>query len=350
MRRLAALVGIGAIVVFAVFLVRETAAVVALARDVHPVLAPVVLWTLVTVYAVCFLGPAVYFATLPRPLVPPAGGAPDELPRYLARLAARLRRNRALSGLEVSDTRESLEAAVKVLDRAADRVITREASLVFVSTALSQSGRLDALFVLVVQGRLIWKLARLYRQRPALRELLYLYGNVGATIFAAESLEDLDLAEVVEPMIPPLLEAAGVGATVVLAPMSTVLADSLLQGTVNSFLTFRTGCIAKRYCAGLPLPDRRSVRRTATREAASMLRGVVIDLAGTVASAVWQKARDVVANRTRLTVGRAASFVTGGPFGAALYEAVRKAADTRVFTRRGPADSPPLAQSGGEGA
>lgn len=81
-----------------------------------------------------------------------------------------------------------------------------------------------------------------------------------------------------------------------------------------------------------------------------MLRGVVIDLAGTVASAVWQKARDVVANRTRLTVGRAASFVTGGPFGTALYEAVRKAADTRVFTRRRPADTPPLAQSGGEGA
>ena len=81
-----------------------------------------------------------------------------------------------------------------------------------------------------------------------------------------------------------------------------------------------------------------------------MLRGVVIDLAGTVASSVWQKARDVVANRTRLTVGRVATFVTGGPFGTALYEAVRKAADTRVFTRRSPADTPPLAQSGGEGA
>lgn len=349
MKRVAALLGLGAIVLFAVVLVRETAAVVGLARDVHPVLAQVVLWTLVGIYVVCFLVPAVYLLTLPRPLVPPAGGSDAALQRYLVRLAGRLRGNRTLQGVAVADTRESIEAAIGLLDRAADGIITREASLVFVSTALSQSGRLDALFVLVVQGRLVWKLARLYRQRPALRELLYLYGNVAATIFAAESLEDLDLAEVVEPMIPPLLEAAGVGATVVLAPVATVLADSMLQGTVNSFLTFRTGCIAKRYCAGLPLPDRRSVRRTATREGAAMLRAVVIDLAATVASSVWRKARDVVANRTRLTVGRAASFVTGGPFGMALYEAVRKAADTRVFARR-PLDTSPLAESGGQGS
>lgn len=327
---------------------RETAAVVALARDVNPLFGQVVLWTLVAVYLVCFAGPAVYFFTLPKPLVVPIGGSADDVRRYLRRLAGRLRGNRHLDGVAIADTRESLESAITILDRAADRVIHREASLVFVSTALSQSGRLDALFVLVVQGRLIWKLARIYRQRPSVREMLSLYANVAATIFAAESLEDLDVAEVVEPMIPPLLEAAGVGATVVLAPVATVLADSMLQGTVNSFLTFRVGCIAKRYCAGLPIDDRRSVRRTATRDAAGMLRGVVIELASTVGSSVWRKAKDVLANKTRLTVGRATSFVSGGPFGRALYDAVRRAADTRVFGRRATGDGSSIAGSGGQ--
>src|SRR5512145_1617975 len=117
MKRVAALLGIGAIVLFAVFLVRETAAVVALARDVHPVFSQVVLCTLVTVYVACFVAPAIYFATLPKPLIPPAAGSAGDLQRYLVRLAARLRGNRALGGTSVADTRESIEAAIKVLDR-----------------------------------------------------------------------------------------------------------------------------------------------------------------------------------------------------------------------------------------
>ena len=40
--------------VFTVFVVRETAAVVALARDVHPLFGQVVLWALVAGYAGAF--------------------------------------------------------------------------------------------------------------------------------------------------------------------------------------------------------------------------------------------------------------------------------------------------------
>ena len=43
--------------------------------------------------------------------------------------------------------------------------------------------------VLAAQSRMTWTLARLYYQRPRLRELAYLYGNVAATAFVTAEIE-----------------------------------------------------------------------------------------------------------------------------------------------------------------
>ena len=88
--------------------------------------------------------------------------------------------------------RASIESALKVPDAKADDIIKRTASTLFVTTAVSQNGRLDALMVLADQTRLIWQVAHIYNQRPTLRDFGRLYANVGATLFAASELEDLD--------------------------------------------------------------------------------------------------------------------------------------------------------------
>jgi hypothetical protein len=330
MKRIVGFVSALVLVVFVVFVIRETAAVVALARDVDPRLGQAVLWTLVAIYAICVAVPAFVFLRLPRPLVPPPSETHPDFPSHLARLGKRLASNARLAGTKVTPDRASVVAALGRLDKIADQDIRREASLVFLSTAISQSGRLDGLFVLVVQTRLIWKIAHVYRQRAGAREMLGLYAAVATTVFAAESLEDLDLGEVIEPMIPPLLEAAGVGATVVLAPVATVLADALMQGTVNALLTFRIGCIAKRYSAGMPLPARKAVRREATREAGVMLGGVIGELTRAVTTSVWDTAARVVSERGRTAAGRLRWLVTGGPAGPAIYEAVKRMAARRT--------------------
>jgi hypothetical protein len=330
MKRIVGFLSALVLVVFVLFVVRETAAVVALARDLDPRLGPLVLWMLVAIYAVCVAVPAFLFLRLPKPLVPPPSDSHPDFPSHLARLSKRLSANARLNGRGVAPERQSVMATLGVLDTIADQEIRREASLVFVSTAISQSGRLDGLFVLVVQTRLIWKIAHIYRQRASPREMLRLYGAVAATVFAAESLEDLELGEVIEPVIPPLLEAAGVGATVVLAPVATVLADALVQGTVNALLTFRIGCIAKRYSAGMPLPGPKMVRREATREAGVMLGGVVGELTKTVTKSVWDSAARIVSERGRTAAGRLRWLVSGGPAGPALYEAVKRMASRRT--------------------
>src|SRR5947209_3280718 len=117
----------------------------------------------------------------------------------------RMKRIANLTAVLVTADRAGVERAVQVLHGRADACITREASLVFVSTAISQSGRLDGLMVLVAQTRMIWRIAHVYWQRPGLREMGYLYANVGATVFAAQTIEDLDLSELVEPLLAPVL-------------------------------------------------------------------------------------------------------------------------------------------------
>ncbi len=334
MRRILTFLAAFIVIAFAVMVVRETTALVALARDFHPVAGQAVLWMLLSLYAICLGVPLFLFVRLPKPLTPPASETDPRFPGHLKNLQSRLLKNRHLRGVPITLDHASVQAALDLLEKRADQEIRKEASLVFLSTAISQSGRLDGLFVLVAQTRLVWKVAHIYWQRASARELLHLYANVAACVFAAESLEDLDLAEVAEPLMAPLLEAAGVGATVVLAPVAMVLADSLLQGTVNALLTFRVGCIAKRYSAGMPLPSSKLIRRAATREAAVMLRGVVADMTKTVTKAVWDGALHVVTGKSKTAAGRVAALVLGSPAGSAICEAVRKLAASRMTEPR----------------
>ena len=94
-----------------------------------------------------------------------------------------------------------------------------------------------------------------------------------------------------------------------------MLADCLLQGTVNALLTFRVGCIAKRYSSGMPLPSPKLTRKAATREASVMLGGVIAELTKTVTKAVWETAIRVMTRKGKTAAGRVAAFLRGGPAG-----------------------------------
>jgi hypothetical protein len=325
MRWLVGVLGSLVLIVFALFVMRETAGVVTLASTLHPGLGRGVLIFLLVVYACCIGVPVVLFLRLREPLIPPSEADTEAVGRHLDRLSRRLSRNPHLGALPVGADRTSIERALSALDGLANEHITREASVVFLSTAISQSGRLDGLLVLVAQSRMIWTVAHVYAQRPGLREMVWLYANVGATVFAAQAVEDLDLGEVLEPMVAPVLATAAGGGTVVLAPLATLVGDALLQGTANALLTLRVGCITKRYCRGLPLPDRRLVRRSATREAAGMLGGVIAAHAGAVTAAIWGSGKRLLAERGKATVRQAARLAAGGALGIAVYDAVRRA-------------------------
>jgi hypothetical protein len=277
---------------FILFVINQTAQVVQLAERVTPSFGNLVFWGLLIIYAILILIPVFLFLSLPRSLTPPASEDCPQFSSYLAALKKRLASNSHLKSLELS-SRQDIEEALSILGKKSDEIIQQTASTVFISTAISQSGRLDAFLVLSAQSRMIWKIARLYYQRPTLRDLIQLYANVAGTAFLASEFEDIDISEQVEPIL-----SSSLGALAVTIPgiqlAASILVNSVLTGTANAFLTLRLGIIAKRYCGSLALSEKRALRRAASAEAAKLLGSIVRQGTTKLSKAVWKVSKGKV--------------------------------------------------------
>ncbi len=268
----------------AVIVVNQTAQVVGLAREVNPWLGTATLWGLISLYGVTLGVPVVMLARMPRPLEPPAADSGPEFDEHLRKLAERLRVEQPrVNGLV---DRGSIESELAVLDRQVEDEIKRVATTVFLSTAVSQSGRLDAILVLAAQSRMIWKIAHLYYQRPSLREMVHLYANVTATAFLAGELDDLELHQMIQPLAAGSLGAVG-GAIPGMQVFTTILVNSILSGSANAFLTLRVGMIARDSCRSLVAVPRGKARKAATAQAARLLGLIVRESGARVREAVW---------------------------------------------------------------
>jgi len=277
---------------FVLFVVNQTAQAVALADRVSPAFGTAVLWFLVGLYAAVVLAAAVFFLRLPKPLAPPATETEPEFSRHLEALRKRLAANPRLRGHDLSD-RAGIEKALEDLGRECDAVIRDSAAAVFVITAVSQSGRLDTLFVLTAHVRMVWRIASIYAQRPALRELLRLYANVAATAFVAGELDEAEIGEQVEPILSSALGAVSLSVPGMQAAASIVI-TSILTGAANAFLTLRVGIIARRWCGSLVAADRRALRRSATAEAAKLLGQIVGNGTARISRAFWAASKGKV--------------------------------------------------------
>jgi len=220
-------VAILVVLAFVLIVARETREVVVLAGAMPPVLGQVVLWTLLFIYAVCVAVPVLTFMRLPKRLVPPSAEDVAKHQAYVAELARRLRANRNVSNHDISASDlASVERALHELAQLARQRIIEAATTVFVSTAVSQSGRLDALMVLATQSRLVWEVAHLYWQRPSFADVMSLYANVAAATFVAQNAEDFDFSELVEPVLAPVLANSVVATIPGFGPVAHVVANS----------------------------------------------------------------------------------------------------------------------------
>jgi hypothetical protein len=277
---------------FIIFVINQTAQVVELADKVSPKFGSIVFWTLLIVYAVLILIPVVSFLRLPRSLMPPRSEDAPEFGAYLEALKERLASNPHLKDMDLSN-RQQIEKGLAILGKNAKEIIRETAAAVFISTAISQSGRLDVFLVLSAQSRMVWRIARLYYQRPILRDLIQLYANIVGTAFLAGELEDVDISEQVEPIL-----SSALGAMAVSIPgfqlAASILVNSVLTGTANAFLTLRVGIIASRYCGSLVVAERRALRRTASAEAAKLLGSIVKQGTAKLSRALWKTSKGKV--------------------------------------------------------
>ena len=291
-KKIALLISLFILLFFVCFVINQTAQVVQLAEKVNPTFGRIVFGALLTVYAILILIPVVLFLRLPRSLLPPRSEESSEFRTYLETLKKRLASNPHLKGRDLSN-RQQIEEGLSILAQKADEIIRQAAATVFISTAISQSGRLDALLVLSAQSRMVWRIARLYYQRPMLRDLIRIYANVAGTAFLAGELDDIDISEQVEPILSSTL-----GALAVTVPgiqlAASILVNSVLTGTANAFLTLRVGILAKRYCGSLVVAERRTLRRAASAEAGKLLGSIVRQGTARVSKAVWEASKGKV--------------------------------------------------------
>jgi hypothetical protein len=275
---------------FVLFMINQISGVYLMLKEINQLTANVVLVVLSAV-AIGLVGwPVLLFLKLPRAISLPK--SEDELPRYRQHLLKRLRRNEMLRAQGIQPQKvEDLAESIAVLNQSANKVIQRTATAVFLTTSVSQNGKLDALTILATQSRMVWKIAHIYYQRPSMRELIYLYANVAGSSFLASEIEDLDVSQQVEPVISSFLKNSAGKSIPVIGPTANIILDSLLEGSTNAFLTLRVGNIAQKYCACNEVVDKKSIRKIAFMESASQLKGIVMKSSGQIMSGLLKATR-----------------------------------------------------------
>jgi uncharacterized membrane protein YcjF (UPF0283 family) len=304
-RRLAGAVSVLLLLSFGLLVVNQTAGVVQLASTVDPRLGQATLVVLVGAYAILLIAPVVLFFRLRKPLRVPDESSGAEYEAYLEQLRQRLSRNPHLQGRTLA-TRADLESAIGELDARVDELVTARAGRVFLATAVSQSGRLDAFMVLGIQTHMVWEILHVYAQRPSAREMLQLYANVAVTAFIAGAIDEIDPAEQIAPIMSAALptmaaELPGFRAA------GSVFANSVVTGSANAFLTLRVGMVARRYAAPLTATPRGALRKAAIADAARLLGSVVATGSARLSRAIWDASRQTVGG----TVSGAAGLAKG---------------------------------------
>ena len=262
------------------------------ADRLSPGLGQPVFWFLLALLASAAVVPAVMYFRLPSPLVPPETDSGPEFDAYLGKLRRRLADNPRLAGMSLV-TGEDLDAAYGVLGAEADAMVKDTAAAVFLSTAVMQNGRLDALAVLVSQGRMVWRIAGIYHGRPSPRQMLYLYGNVAANSLVAENVQEIDVAELAAPLVASIVPSVK-GAVPGLQGVANLLVNSLASGSANAFLTLRVGLVAKSYCSATSRPDGKAVRASATAAALGLVGQIAKEQGGKVVERSWGVVRDLI--------------------------------------------------------
>jgi uncharacterized membrane protein len=150
-----------------------------------------------------------------------------------------------------------------------NKIIVGHAETVFLSTAISQNGRLDLAAVLIINLRLIKELVVKCGFRPSYTALGKLSLNVMSSAVIAESLEGIDLNE--------LFPAKGLQALNEI-PFMKVLTGSLAQGVGNALLSLRVGIICRNFLfMNLKGQTKKDLRKNAFAEAMLLLPSVLVE-------------------------------------------------------------------------
>ena len=238
--------------------------------------------------AVLWLGLA-WFSRAPR-LVLRDDPTEAERQAFARELERRLKKNPHVraAGLRATDE-HFLEKALDVLDARAGEEIRNSAKRVFLGTALSQNGRLDALIVFVSLARMVWRVSGIYNQRPTPAELWSVYSTVSSATFISFSIEALDIPQTITesmnellPAVTPVMAASSVP---LMGPMMQQCTSAVIDGAANCLLAIRAGVVTRSAFRFAALGREEARQQACVREAGTMLAEISRETVGAIVEA-----------------------------------------------------------------
>lgn len=238
--------------------------------------------------AVLWLGLA-WFARAPRLVL---RDDPTEADRqaFARELERRLKKNPHVraAGLRATDE-HFLEKALDVLDARAGEEIRNSAKRVFLGTALSQNGRLDALIVFVSLARMVWRVSGIYNQRPTPAELWSVYSTVSSATFISFSIEALDIprtiTESMNELLPAVTPAMAASSVPLMGPMMQQCTSAVIDGAANCLLDIRAGVVTRSAFRFAALGREEARQQACVREAGTMLAEISRETVGAIVEA-----------------------------------------------------------------
>ena len=233
---------------------------------------------------------------------------------------------------------ERINECMTRLREMANKEIEEHAKRVFLATALSQNGRLDALIVFFSLCRLVWRISAIYNQRPHPREISSLFWAVASSTFLALSLEELHLTTEIGVGFSQIAHAvapAGVSSSIPFAGKALqIFISSAMEGTINCYLALRAGIITRNAFDYALANKQRASRGDVYREAGSHLLTMSASMMGKLRDVSTEALTEAVKNAPAQAVQRSKVLVHG------LGSAVGNAKDQvrRIRQRNQPFD------------
>lgn len=320
-------IGLLIILLFLIFLVNQLVAIYNNLSQVHPALGIIGTSILGLLVLILLVVPFILLVKLPAPLPFPENDLSLEL--YKLKFRQRLARHPiALEHRLNPELPDQLDKINGELKKQADKIIFDHATAVFISTAISQNGKLDAFTVLAAQIRLIWKVSHVYWQRPSWKNLRQLYTNVAFSAMAASSIEQMDLSQQIQPILNAVVKSPGKHIPVI-GSAAHIITDSILEGTVNAFLTLRIGVLTKNYCH----PEVRTINDIKTNsflEASTLLKTLVVKSSAKVAEGILKAGKNASIHTFKTGYGAVEKVVRSARSGiSGLFSTSEEPADNK---------------------
>ncbi|NLW52741.1 MAG: DUF697 domain-containing protein [Tissierellia bacterium] len=290
-------------IVFVLFVINQFVLLYDLLYRIHPYLAIGLITILGGLLLIILFRLILLFTRSPKVVVLPENPSPEQYDNYLDDMISILKRNRHLKEIDFDKPASKEYLVTQAFNRLDDLsfpLIKKNANAIFLSTAVSQNGSLDSILVLVSMIKMIWQLANVYQTRPSIKSMGKLYLQVASIVFMARTIEDSDLIEEqLEPLITSLIGESIASAIPGMAPITNLVVSSVLEGSLNAFLTLRVGIITQSYL-GMEVPQSKSfIRRNASLTSVKYMGSIIKDNSKIVLKTIANSVKKVGAQKAK---------------------------------------------------